>query len=136
MNASNFGIANGRLAADPVIFENSDGSHKVKFTVIADNNYKTNGEYGSSAVPVQAFIAAGRGPGAYGFLGKGDRVNVAYSARQESFEKDGATQYQLVLNVEDLDVIDTKAEREARRANQAAQAGTQAEQDAWASVKA
>lgn len=131
MNASNFGIANGRLAADPVVFENKDGSHKVKMTVITDNNYKTNGEYGSSAVPVQAFIAAGKGPGAYGFLGKGDRVNIAYSARQESFEKDGATQYQLVLNVEALDVIDTKREREARRAAQTAQAPAQ---DAWATA--
>lgn len=42
-NIRNYGIVTGRLTRDPQVFENRDGSRKIKFTVAAQNHF-TNGQ--------------------------------------------------------------------------------------------
>lgn len=58
-NPLNHGHITGRLAKDPKVFNNDDGSKKVLFTIMVDRNYKNGaGEREADAVPVEAFVSA------------------------------------------------------------------------------
>lgn len=105
-NVRNFGIALGRLVADPKVFDNADGSKKVRFTLAVRDNFKTQGEYKSQFIPFEAFIPAGKGLGVYEYTKKGSLVDLEYSVRSSVQEKDGQKNYfinHLVTSVELLD---------------------------------
>lgn len=57
-NPSNLVSVTGRLAAAPRIFPNRDKSRSAKLTVYAQDNYATNGEYGSTPIDCSRFIPA------------------------------------------------------------------------------
>src|SRR4029453_19579365 len=48
------------------------------------------------------------------YLGKGSRVNVVGSLRNNNYDKDGVTVYGFDFTAEEIDYLDTRGERDAR----------------------
>ena len=123
MNIKNFGVITGRLTKEPTVFTNSDGSRKVMLTVAAQDNFKNAaGERGTQFVSLEAFISnKSQGLGVYEYMHKGDMVGLSYTVKSNSYEKNGETVYAQVLQVTDVDLMESKASQ-ARRAAVAANA--------------
>ncbi len=143
MSATNHGTATGRLAADPRVFTNSDGSKKVMFTVMVDRQFRNRetGERLSDAIPLEAWVAATtEGTGPFGYLGKGDQVTVSYAVRSSTYpdKTTGEIQYGLALTVTDLQFLESRATSQQRRIAhlKSALEGPQAAQQAPAAPKA
>ena len=143
-NPANMGVVIGHLAADPVVFPNSDGSCTVKVTVYADNDFvnKTTNQVESEKVPLEKYIPSGRGLGAYEYMKQGDQVSFSYRLRSNEYtDADGNRVYKgLIARIDSQKLLTSKAQSEARRAQrqdnaaqntQTAQAG-QAQQNAQA----
>lgn len=83
VNTDNFGIANGILKNDPVIFDNKDGSKKILLTVLAsDMTRDANGNRTFQRIPLQGFIPKTyNGIGPYKYLKKGEEVHVEYCVK-------------------------------------------------------
>lgn len=59
MNIRNQFIAIGRLVSDPTVFDNADGSKKVRFTVAAKDNFAgKDGKKDSQFLPLEVFRSA------------------------------------------------------------------------------
>lgn len=117
-NPKNSGTVFGRVTRKPQIFNNSDGSSKVKFTVAAAHNYKTGGQYGTDFVGVQAYIPANRDSllKVYEELEEGQMVMIGYSLKTNSYPKNGKTIYELVAQINTIDTqIEPKSVRESRQ---------------------
>lgn len=102
-NLANNGTIIGRLARDPKVFKNEDGSAKVVFTVFANRNFKNRaGERLSDAIPLETFINKDVNFEAtpYANVHKGDLVAVGTELRMNDYERNGET-------VRDLKVIAT-----------------------------
>lgn len=123
MNIKNFGVIVGRLTKNPVIFNNSDGSRKVMLTVAAQQNYKNAAnERGTDFISLEAFVSnKSQGLGVYEYMHSGDMVGLSYTVKSNSYEKNGETVYTQVLQVTDVDLMESKA-AQARRAAVAANA--------------
>ena len=118
MNLNNFGIAMGRLAADPKIFENADGSRKVRVSVVCKDRYKSDGGKGYQVLPMERFIAKGANLGAFGLIHEGDLIEAQYTARSNIYTDDqGETHYGLVLMIEQIEIRESKTVTERRRAS-------------------
>ena len=94
----NFGVVEGRLVREPAIFQNSDGSKKIKFTVAAQDNYKSTTpdgkkEKGSQIINLEAFVPAGRDKTVYDLMHKGDMIGAQFSVRTNNYEKNGELIY-------------------------------------------
>jgi single-stranded DNA-binding protein len=129
-NPRNNGQLVGRLARDPKVFENKDGSKKVLFTVFADRNY-LNGqsERQSDAIPVEAFVRAqAQGLGPYANIHKGDLVAIGYVLRMDRYIKGGAEVFDLKVIAEDVTFLEPRTVTQGRLAErvQAAEAQNQA----------
>ncbi|MFD4946999.1 single-stranded DNA-binding protein [Streptomyces sp. NPDC058409] len=115
-NPRNNGAIVGRLANDPKVFENKDGSKKVLFTIFADRNY-TNGQNqrDSDAVPVEAFVRAQtQGLGPYSNIHKGDLVAVGYTLRMDRYFKNGEQIFDLKVISEDITFLEPRSVTQAR----------------------
>ena len=125
-NLNNFGIVTGRLAADPVKFQNSDGSTKVKMTVIAKDAFRrADGSESSQRLPLEAFISKdAKSAGVYDLMHKGDLIEVQYSVRNNDYtDKAGEQHYDVVLFAEAVELREPKTVTDARLASrQTAQA--------------
>lgn len=123
MNVRNYGCITGRLTKEPKVFTNSDGSRKVMLTVAAQQNFKNaGGERGTDFVNLEAFVSnQSQGLGVYEYMHTGDMVGLAYTVKSNSYEKNGETIYAQVLQVTDVDLMESKASQ-ARRAAVAANA--------------
>ncbi|WP_026819986.1 single-stranded DNA-binding protein [Arthrobacter castelli] len=134
-NPANNGNLVGRLARDPKVWENSDGSKKVAFTVFADRNYKNNGEVLSDAVPVEAFVRKDTDFEATPFasLFQGSRLALSTSLRMDSYTRGDEQVYDLKVVVEAVTFLESKTESQKRLAKRAAEAG-QVNQQAAAAV--
>ena len=118
-NPSNNGNVTGRLAADPKVFINSDGSRNISLRLFVENNYLSrDGKRKSVIVPLNQFYSASKeGNGLYPFLGEGDLVQATFSVRQDGFvNKAGETEYRTVLDVESIRSLENKVTVEGRRA--------------------
>lgn len=129
-NPRNIGQLIGRLARDPKVFENQDGSKKVVFTVFADRNY-VNGqnERQSDAIPVEAFVRAqAQGLGPYANIHKGDLVAIGYALRMDRYVKSGADVFDLKVIVEEVTFLESRTVTQGRLEErvQAAEAQNQA----------
>lgn len=126
MNMNNFAILRGRLVADPVKFDNKDGSSKVKFTLACENNYKNkDGKRDSQMIPVEAYVKEfDKSPFAH--VHKGDKISAECSLRTNNYEKNGEMIYSTAIFVESINFEESKSVTEARAAENAAKAGTQA----------
>lgn len=119
MSATNRGTATGRLAADPKIFVNADGSKKVMFTLMVGRAWrnKETGERLSDAIPLEAWVAATtEGTGPFAYLGKGDMITVSYAVRSSTYaNRNGEVQYGLALTVNELEFLESRAATQQRR---------------------
>lgn len=120
-NPRNNGTIVGRLAGDPVVFTNKDGSKNVKMTIFADRNYtNAGGERQSDAVPVEAFVrATTQGLGPFDNVHKGDLVGVNYALRMDSYTKAGQRVFELKATVEDITFLEPRNVTQARLAERA-----------------
>lgn len=121
-NPLNNGVLTGRLAGAVRTFDNKDGSKSIHFTIFADRNFKnrTTGERDSDAIEVRAFIPSGaKSVGPYGLIDKGSRVAVAYELRSSRYtDASGKEVYAQTVEVQDISLLDTRGEAEARRLSQ------------------
>lgn len=127
INTRNAGTAIGRLASDPRLFENKDGSRTVRFTVLVDQDYvNANGERGTDAVPVERFIPADRGNGVFDMAHQGDLVQVSYRATTDSYvDRNGERRYVTKLIVTDVQLLESRKVTTARLAKRAAEQDAQ-----------
>jgi single-stranded DNA-binding protein len=116
-NIRNCGIVTGRLTKDVVVYQNRDGSRKIRFTVAAQNHF-TNGDGKREAqfIPLEAFIPAGaQDNGPYDYLDKGDLVSCSYSVQNNNYkDRAGDMVYGIVLLVDGIALLETQSTKEAR----------------------
>jgi single-strand DNA-binding protein len=115
-NPRNNGNIVGRLAGDPKVFENNDGSKKVLFSVFADRNF-TNaaGERQSDAIPVEAFVRSQvSGTGPFANIHKGDLVALGTTLRMDRYVKNGGEVFDLKVIVEDITFLEPRSVTQAR----------------------
>ncbi|MFB7918937.1 single-stranded DNA-binding protein [Streptomyces sp. NPDC056061] len=115
-NPRNNGNLLGRLANDPKVFKNRDGSKKVMFTVFADRNF-TNaaGERQSDAIPVEAFVRATTpGTGPFDNIHKGDLVALSTSLRMDHYTKNGSEVFDVKVVVEGITFVEPRSVTQAR----------------------
>lgn len=129
MNVRNNFQAIGRLTADPKVFDNADGSKKVRFTVAVKDNYQSKDPegkmgYNSQFLPVEVFLSADRvaksGLGVYANVHQGDLVAITGQVENNNFtDKTGAERYELVLHIETCDLMEPRSVTDARAVNRA-----------------
>lgn len=118
-NIRNYGIVTGRLTKDPAVYNNADGSRKVRFTVAAQDQFTDgHGNRGSQFIPLEAFIPAKQqGNGAYDYLDCGDLVACSYTVQNNNYKnKSGEMVYGLVLLVDSVALLESRTSKEARLA--------------------
>ena len=116
-NIRNYGVVTGRLSRDITVFENKDGSRKIKFTVAAQNHFTNGqGERDSQFIPLEAFIPAKQqNNGPYDYLDKGDLVSCSYTIQNNNYkDKDGEMVYALILLVASIALLESHTSKEAR----------------------
>lgn len=130
-NATNNGNLIGRLAADPRVFPNTDGSKKVMFTVYADRAYKNSeGKTISDQVAVEAFVnnkVDGIGP--FGFAHQGDLVGLNTHIEQLPYKaKSGETMYPAAkVVVDSITFLESRGATQTRLAKRTVAADAPAE---------
>jgi len=128
-NPDNNGTVLGRLARDPKIFTNSDGSKSVNFVVMADRGYKDDqGKDVADAVPVTAFVRSQTDINVTPFVNihKGDLVRVNTTIRVgKPYQKNGETIYpgpeiavEYIKNLEPKSVTQGRLAERLRKAEQ------------------
>lgn len=123
MNTANFGIMTGRLSKDPVFRTNSDNSRKVFITLAVKNNFVgKDGQKDSVFLNLEGFIPKDKTSSVYDLLDCGAPITVQYTVKPNNYEKDGQKFYGQVLQIEDVRLDESKAERDARQARKAAKA--------------
>lgn len=139
MNIRNNFSAIGRLTQDPTVFDNKDGSKKVRFTLACKDNFTSKDKdgketYGSQFLPVEAFVSAAQaqksGIGVYASMHKGDLVAVSGSIQNNNYtDKGGVQHYDLVLHIETRDLLEPKSVTDARQVNRAVAADNAAAEE-------
>ena len=118
MNMNNYGITTGRLTRDPAIYANSDGSHKVKMTIAAQNNYrnKTTGERAAQFLPLECYVPADGTMNVFDYMHKGDKVTIQYTVKNTQY-KDNQDKdiYGVILCIENIRLDETKSNTDTRR---------------------
>lgn len=120
----------GRLTSDPVLFQNQDGSRRVRLTVAARNNFTSrDGKVKSQFVSLTKLLPADRGNGAFDYIHEGDLVGFGSHVESDSYEKNGETIYVQTLEIDTVDLsLEPKAVRVERfNKKQAEKAVKQAE---------
>ena len=127
MNQRNFGVVEGRLVRNPVFKDNKDGSRKALLTVAARQNFAKENIVGSDFIQLQAYIAAGKTDTVYDIMKQGDLVGFEYTVRSNAYTDDNGTEhYTQALNVQSVDLKETKSQAAARRERAAEAAATEA----------
>ncbi|MEU7317457.1 single-stranded DNA-binding protein [Streptomyces sp. NPDC007083] len=115
-NPRNKGQLIGRLANDPKVFKNKDGSSKVLFTVYADRNYtNAQNQRDSDAIPVEAFVRARtQGLGPYANIHKGDLVAMDHTLRMNRYTKNDEEVFDLKVIAESITFLEPRSVTQAR----------------------
>lgn len=133
-NPLNNGHVIGRLASDPAVFENADGSKKVRFTVIANRNYTNRaGDRLSDAIDIEHYVSNGGSMMGIDRVHKGDQVAVDYELRKDVYtKKSGEKVYEMKVIFSGLSFLEPRTVTQERLAKRAAEAATAqpTEQDA------
>ena len=112
----------GRLAKDPLVFDNKDGSRKIKLTLAVQNNYRNSktGEHEAQFIPVEAFIPADKqNLGAYDYMHKGDKITVQYVVKATRYtDVSSAEIYAVVLQIENVRLDETRTNTETKTTTQ------------------
>lgn len=128
-NPFNNGTIVGNAAREPKVFAHANGGATVKLNVYARNTFKNKntGKVESEIVELTGYVQDANNLGVYGCIGAGDRVAVSYSLKTDVFtDKDGNKQYPLVARIDTVQLIDSKAESQARAARRGNGTGTPA----------
>ena len=122
-NLTNYGICVGRLTDDVRLFNNSDGSQNARLTVACSNNYKdAEGNATAEFLPLRAFIPADKtDANVYQRMHKGDLCMFSYTVKNNNYEKDGKTVYEIVLQIDSVKLLEGKSVTDARLAARAAE---------------
>lgn len=129
-NTANFGVARGNIS-NIKKFENADGSKKYMVTVATPNAYvNSNGEVGCQYVRTEGKVSKNASnDGVYEYLEVGDFVQVNYIALPDDYQdRNGKWHYGMVLRIQGVDILESKAAKAARKqrtANHAAAAPAQ-----------
>ena len=134
-NIENHGIISGRLTAEPFVFDNSDGSRKIRINLASRNNYRNkDGSRGAQFIPLESFLPARRarkGNGVFDLMHIGDKITVSYTVKNNNYTDSATGQpvYGLVLQIETVKLDESKATTAARQAartsgNEAEKSGT------------
>lgn len=124
-NSANLVNITGRLTRNPVFFQNNDGSQKVKATIAVQDNFRSGADKTrkSQFIAVEQFLPVKLGTGAWANVTKGSQVQILGHLESNNYEKDGKMVYGgLILAVDSVSYLETKAETETRRNAQAAAA--------------
>lgn len=125
MNLRNYGISEGRLAADPVYFDNKDGSKKVKVKLAVRDNFKgADGKYGTQFLQFDGFVRKdAQGNGVFDSMHKGDKVAIRYELRANTYkDKNGEDVYAQVALIQEVDLKESKSVTDGRAAKAAEEA--------------
>lgn len=128
-NLENYGIISGRLVSDPQIYENADGSRKIRITLAASNNYRNkDGSRSAQFIPLEAFIIANKAKkdnGVFDLMHIGDKITVSYTVKNNNYtdRSTGKPVYGLVLQIENVKLDESKATTAARQEAKAAETG-------------
>lgn len=118
-NPFNNGTLVGNAARAPKIFPHANGGATVKLSVYARNAFKSkaSGKVESEIVELTGYVQDANKPGVFSCIGSGDRVAVSYSLKTGTYtDKGGVKHYPLVARIDTVQLIDSKAESEARAA--------------------
>ena len=103
---------NGRLATEVTLDQVSTREGPLaKGTVVVISNGFRNGQ--SEATAIRWTVWGKQAENAARYLGKGSRVNVVGSLRNNNYDKDGVTVYGFDFTAEEIDYLDSRGEREA-----------------------
>lgn len=109
-NPSNTVVITGRLASDPRVFPNSNGSATVRFTVMADRTYTDKHGVGSDAIPFKTYVAS---QDVYlklwSHLHKGDLVTITGALRIDHYVKNGQDVYEPTVEPDRVKFLDSRA---------------------------
>lgn len=122
LNLNNYGIVTGRLTADPFIYQNNDGSRKIRITLAVSDNYKnTDGKRSTQFLPLEAFIPVDRKLGVFDMIHAGDKISAAYTVKNNNYtdKNTNKTVYGLVLQIERISFEESKTTTTARQAAKA-----------------
>lgn len=121
MNIKNNFTLIGRLLADPDVFDNTNGSKKVKLTLSVKDNFKSGKDQtvGDQKLRCEAYITPeavkASGIGRYGLIHSGDLVAVSGSINNNDYtDKDGNAVYGIALKIENLEMMEPKSVTDAR----------------------
>ena len=104
---------NGRLAAEVKVEQVSTREGLLaKGTVVVISNGFRNGE--SEATAIRWTVWGKQAENAARYLGKGSRVNVVGSLKNNNYDKDGVAVYGFDFTAEEIDYLDSRGERDAR----------------------
>ncbi|MFE5859776.1 single-stranded DNA-binding protein [Streptomyces virginiae] len=108
----------GRLANDPKVFENKDGSKKVMVTAFVDRGYTdAQGNRISDALPFETFVRAQTtGIGPFAHVHKGDLVALSYEPRMNRYTKNGVEVFEVKLEIQNISFLESRATTQARLA--------------------
>lgn len=137
-NAANTGTLIGRLARDPKVFNNQDGSKKVTFTIFADRDYKSRtGERLSDAIPVEVFISkdADFAKNPYLNIHQGDLVALTTTLRMDRYTSNGEEVFALKVVADSVKFLESRQTVQGRLA-QRVTAAEQTNQEARAAAPA
>lgn len=121
-NLNNYGVATGRLTADPFVYQNADGSQKVRITLATNDNYKNaDGKRSTQFLPFEAFIPAERNLGVFDMIHTGDKISIAYTVKNNNYRDKSTNEmiYGIVLQIEKISLEESKATTAARQAAKA-----------------
>lgn len=121
MNLNNYGVLTGRLAKDILVFDNKDGSRKVKLTLAVQNNYRNaEGIHEAQFIPAEAFIPADKqNLGAYDYMHKGDKITVQYAVKATHYTDVSSNEiYAVVLQIENVRLDETRTNTETKTTTQ------------------
>lgn len=121
-NLNNYGVATGRLTSDPFVYQNTDGSQKVRITLAANDNYKNaDGKRSTQFLPFEAFIPAERNLGVFSMIHSGDKISVAYTVKNNNYRDKTTNEmiYGIILQIEKISLEESKATTTARQAAKA-----------------
>ena len=122
LNLNNYGIVTGRLTTDPFIYQNNDGSRKIRITLAVSDNYKNpDGKRSTQFLPLEAFIPVDRKLGVFDMVHAGDKISAAYTVKNNNYTDKNTNKmiYGLVLQIERISVEESKTTTTARQAAKA-----------------
>lgn len=122
LNLNNYGIVTGRLTTDPFIYQNNDGSRKIRITLAVSDNYKNpDGKRSTQFLPLEAFIPVDRKLGVFDMIHAGDKISAAYTVKNNNYTDKNTNKmvYGLVLQIERISFEESKTTTTARQAAKA-----------------